>query len=43
MAARAGAETIEVDASHAVMVVEPGAVAQQIRAALQGVTTAVAV
>jgi hypothetical protein len=43
MAERAGAETVAVDSSHAVMVVEPRAVAAQIRAASQGVTAAVAV
>jgi hypothetical protein len=42
MAKRAGAETIEIDGSHAVMVVEPRAVAQQIRAALRRVSAAVA-
>jgi hypothetical protein len=41
MAERVGAETIEVDASHAVMVVEPRVVTEQIRAALQGVAAAV--
>jgi pimeloyl-ACP methyl ester carboxylesterase len=41
MAQRAGAETIEVDSSHAVMVVEPRAVADEIRKALHGVTAAV--
>jgi pimeloyl-ACP methyl ester carboxylesterase len=38
MATRAGAQTIEVDASHAVMVVESRAVTEHIRAALQSVT-----
>jgi pimeloyl-ACP methyl ester carboxylesterase len=42
MAKRAEAATIEVDASHAVMVVEPKAVTEQIRAALQSVATPVA-
>jgi hypothetical protein len=40
MAERAGAETVEVDSSHAVMVVEPSAVSEQIRAALRGVIAA---
>jgi len=43
MAARAGAETVELDTSHAAMVVEPRAVTKQIRAALHGVTAAVSV
>jgi pimeloyl-ACP methyl ester carboxylesterase len=42
MAERAGAETIEVNSSHAVMFVEPRAVAEQIRRALESVTAAVA-
>jgi pimeloyl-ACP methyl ester carboxylesterase len=42
MARRAGAQTIEVNASHAVMVVEPKAVTEHIRAALRSVTTPVA-
>jgi hypothetical protein len=43
MAERAGAETIEIDSAHAVMLAEPRAVAEQIRAALEGVTAGTAV
>jgi hypothetical protein len=42
MAKRAGAQTIEVDASHAVIVLEPKAVTEHIRAALQSVAAPVA-
>ena len=43
MAERAGAETVEVDGPHAVMVVEPAAVAEQTRKALVGVGAALPV